>query len=323
MPNKWLIILLIMIGLCGCQQPFQNDNLQNFQSEGEAYLNQLGKKFPEDSADVLLHINGHPLDEVTVYLEKGQIYIPLTRILELMDFNIAEDDEHIRAGYTDIIYEVKKGSAEAISEGESINLSHEVATYDGQAYITTVALQELLGSEVRLNDQVLMVNMEQKDADLPKDEDLSEADDEDQEEVPALSSTKADAIIRTARRYIGTPYEFGAPSGSTRTFDCSSFTQYVFGVNGISLPRTSRQQAALRHTNRARYIPVSQLRKGDLVFFYWPGRYSSNRIVGHVGIYMGNGRMIHTTPNRGVHIVNAAASSYWRQTYLGAVRVSQ
>ncbi|GGK23674.1 hypothetical protein GCM10010965_15590 [Caldalkalibacillus thermarum] len=181
MPKKWLIILLIMIGLTGCHQLFQADNLQNFQSEGEAYLNQLGKKRPEDSADLMLYINGQPLDEVTVYLEKGQIYIPLTHILELMDFNIAEDDERIRAGFTDIIYEVKKGSAEAISEGEAINLSHEVATYNGQAYITTAALQELLGCEVRVNDQALMVNMEQKDADLPKDEDLSETDDKNQE----------------------------------------------------------------------------------------------------------------------------------------------
>jgi cell wall-associated NlpC family hydrolase len=83
---------------------------------------------------------------------------------------------------------------------------------------------------------------------------------------------------------MGTPYVFGSPSGYTRTFDCSSFTQYIYYQNGIELPRVSRHQAKLDT-----YVPIEDLRPGHLLYFYWPGRFKSNEIVGHVGIYMAMG----------------------------------
>lgn len=52
----------------------------------------------------------------------------------------------------------------------------------------------------------------------------------------------ADKIISTGFNFIGTPYVFNAPSFQTDRFDCSSFIQHIFKVNGISLPRNSRQQ---------------------------------------------------------------------------------
>jgi peptidoglycan endopeptidase LytE len=51
----------------------------------------------------------------------------------------------------------------------------------------------------------------------------------------------ADKIIQTGEKYLGVPYKFGARSGRTDMFDCSSFTQYVYWKNGTKLPRTSRQ----------------------------------------------------------------------------------
>ena len=89
--------------------------------------------------------------------------------------------------------------------------------------------------------------------------------------VPQTSS----GIVGIAQQYIGTPYVYGGASPAG--FDCSGFTQYVFGRAGISLPRTAAQQYAAA-------TPVSNPQPGDLVFFGSP--------VWHVGIYAGNGMMI-------------------------------
>src|SRR4051812_31711314 len=63
-------------------------------------------------------------------------------------------------------------------------------------------------------------------------------------QAAALSaSTIANNIIKTGKRFLGVPYKWGSPAGRTDEFDCSSFTQYVFKLNGISLPRNSRQQS--------------------------------------------------------------------------------
>lgn len=137
-------------------------------------------------------------------------------------------------------------------------------------------------------------------------------------QASALRNVDMNALIRVARRYMGVPYLFGAgPYAQTRKFDCSSYTQYVFAKFGVRLNRVSRNQAR-------QGVPVSRrlLRKGDLVFFYVPGRFRTNRTVGHVGIYIGNGKMINTFSNRkGVHITYIN-KGYWSKKYLSARRVA-
>jgi peptidoglycan DL-endopeptidase CwlO len=89
---------------------------------------------------------------------------------------------------------------------------------------------------------------------------------------PAQSSS---GVVNIARGLLGIPYVYGGESPSG--FDCSGFTQYVFGKAGVSIPRTaSAQQRAA--------TPVSDPRPGDLVFYGSP--------AWHVGIYTGNGKMI-------------------------------
>lgn len=127
------------------------------------------------------------------------------------------------------------------------------------------------------------------------------------------TSNVADRILATAQRQLGTPYQFGASTGQTRTFDCSSFTQYVFGQNGISLPRNSRQQSTVGQTITSR----SQLQKGDLIFFRTGNR--SDGAIDHVAIYAGNGRIVHAVPSRGVVVDNL--SGFWLNTAVHAKRV--
>lgn len=123
-------------------------------------------------------------------------------------------------------------------------------------------------------------------------------DDEDTSEVP--KAPLADRIIKLGEKFMGTPYTFGAPAGQTDTFDCSSFVQYLFGQNGIKLPRTSRQQSTLGIT-----IPRDQIQKGDLLFFKSS---NSDGTVRHVGIYAGNDLILHIWGPKGVHYENISHS---------------
>ncbi len=117
-------------------------------------------------------------------------------------------------------------------------------------------------------------------------------------------------LVRTARRFIGSPYRWGGTS-ARRGFDCSGLAMTVYRLNGYELPRS----AAAQH---GAGTPVARrdVRPGDLVFFA-TGRTGR---VSHVGIYTGGGNFIHA-PGRGKTIRTAALdNSYFRPRYKGARR---
>ncbi|MFJ3509974.1 C40 family peptidase [Streptomyces luteogriseus] len=105
---------------------------------------------------------------------------------------------------------------------------------------------------------------------------------------PADSSyaTKADKALAFARAQIGKPYVWGAVGPGS--YDCSGLTQAAWKAAGVTLPRTTYDQV-----NAGTTVPLSQARPGDLVFFYDD--------VTHVGIYIGNGMMIHA-PKPGTYV---------------------
>jgi hypothetical protein len=92
------------------------------------------------------------------------------------------------------------------------------------------------------------------------------------------------AVVTEASKYLGVPYLWGGTDPS-KGLDCSGFTQLVFGNLGVDLPRTSSQQA----TAGTAVASLSEARPGDLVFF---DNSSSRAGIDHVGIYLGNGKMI-------------------------------
>lgn len=112
---------------------------------------------------------------------------------------------------------------------------------------------------------------------------------------------KADDIIALGMKYLGTPYQFGAKPGSTKKFDCSSFTQYIYGKHGIELPRISRYQS-----KRGKHIGLDNIRRGDLLFFKTHKRRHRKGLqkIGHVAVYLGNHRMIHAAEEDGISIIN-------------------
>ena len=101
----------------------------------------------------------------------------------------------------------------------------------------------------------------------------------------ALENTRFAAMIREAEKYLGYPYVWGGSSPST-SFDCSGYVCWVLNHSGWRVGRTSAQGLY----NLCTPVPRSNARPGDLVFF--KGTYKTNG-VSHVGIYVGENRMIH------------------------------
>lgn len=104
------------------------------------------------------------------------------------------------------------------------------------------------------------------------------------------SAPSAPRVIGTAEEYIGVPYRWGGTSPESG-FDCSGYVRYVYGHQGVRLPRTSREQAGAGQGITAR---LSSLRQGDLMLFAEP-----RRPISHVAIYAGNGRIIHSSSSGG------------------------
>jgi cell wall-associated NlpC family hydrolase len=118
------------------------------------------------------------------------------------------------------------------------------------------------------------------------------------------SSHGAAAAVAEAQRQLGKPYEWGAAGPDS--FDCSGLTMWAWRAAGVSLPHYSGAQY-----QQTTHIPLDQLQPGDLVFFYSD--------LSHVGIYVGNGQMIHA-PHSGDVVRYASIFSEGSPMYAGRVR---
>jgi cell wall-associated NlpC family hydrolase len=125
-------------------------------------------------------------------------------------------------------------------------------------------------------------------------------------------STKASDLVVNAMGFLGVPYKRGGTSAETG-FDCSGFVRAMYEQTiGMVLPRRANEQAAA--TDR---IDKSELRPGDLVFFN-----TMKRAFSHVGIYMGDGKFIHS-PRTGSEVrVDDMRAAYWQRRFDGARRVT-
>jgi len=117
-------------------------------------------------------------------------------------------------------------------------------------------------------------------------------------------------IVAVAREMLGQPVVWGGASPD-QGFDCSGLVQYVYKRAGINLPRTADIQFLVGRT-----VSPASLQPGDLVYYttYEPG-------ASHVGIYIGNSKIIHTSFSKGVVAIADMNDSYFVQRYYGAKRV--
>lgn len=113
-------------------------------------------------------------------------------------------------------------------------------------------------------------------------------------------------LSKEAYQYIGVPYKWGGTNSSG--FDCSGLVRAVYRLNGLTLPRTSREQY-----DSGKFVAKAKLQIGDLVFFS-----NNGKDVNHVGIYIGNHEFIHA-PGKGKKVTKANLNNkYWIKTYRGA-----
>lgn len=131
----------------------------------------------------------------------------------------------------------------------------------------------------------------------------TESSDSSSATAPAGDSSRAQAAVNAAMSKVGSRYSWG--SSGPNAFDCSGLTSWAYRQVGITLPRSSRQQASMGTS-----VSKSDLRPGDLVFYYSP--------ISHVAIYIGNGQIVDAAnPRTGVRVASVNS-----MPYSGARRVS-
>lgn len=121
-------------------------------------------------------------------------------------------------------------------------------------------------------------------------------------------STHDLSAVKTIKQYLGTPYKWGGASPGG--FDCSGLLQYVWGKQGVTIPRTTYTQWKVGAA-----VAQNQLRPGDAVFFR--GSDSIDGLPGHVGMYIGNGRYVEA-PHTGANVQIATLAD--ASGYMGARR---
>ncbi|MGG1554521.1 stalk domain-containing protein [Paenibacillus ferrarius] len=310
---------------------------------------------PATSPSVFL--DGHLLRfETPPIIENGYSLVPLRTIFEAEGAKVIWDANTgtVTASKNDIVLTYRVGDQIAYKNKELIEMPIAGKIIDGTTMIPLRIISETLGNLVQWHDYSRSITISTaneyetkieygvnlRDAPntsslilrmIPKDESIHVIREVDANWLEVQTKDKAIGFLSASSQYtdyasadkkgddllafgatfLGTPYEFGAAAGQTQTFDCSSFVQYVFkNVLSIALPRTSYDQAL-----RGKEVPLDELRKGDLLFFRARGL-----DIGHVGIYAGDGRILHTySKELGVHFEEF--DDTWKKRFVTARRM--
>lgn len=112
-------------------------------------------------------------------------------------------------------------------------------------------------------------------------------------------------IVETAKQYLGIPYLWGGMS--TKGFDCSGFVRTVYLMNGVVLPRNASQMTGLG----VEVSDFTKLKAGDLIFFGQKGTLLKKEKISHVGIYIGDGKFIHSSHVVRINSLNKGDGDYY------------
>ncbi|MNV34400.1 Gamma-DL-glutamyl hydrolase precursor [compost metagenome] len=296
------------------------------------------------------------IESLPVYDSSGKTWLPLEPAANSLGYRVVEEPGgggYVKIGYSDVLYKVRSGSPNAYSWGEPCVLPDAPDLKNGKIYMTAAALSKLFHSRVSVTPSTGEVfistpkDQENTNSSVPEsgtgsgqagtsggtglieskgaDGNAGAARDNRSVQLKSdgsimriqnLSPSDAASLVSYAKQFLGVPYEFGAaPYEESKTFDCSSFTRHVFKKFGKDLPRLAKDQ-----DNLGTKVTRQQLQPGDLIFFTVPGRFEKDTIPGHVGIYIGDGKFIHTWGNPGVQI-SELDSGYWNGVILGMRRI--
>jgi hypothetical protein len=122
-------------------------------------------------------------------------------------------------------------------------------------------------------------------------------------------------LVEEGKQYLQTPYRRGCSLQTGKSTDCSGFVQYLYRQADIRLPRASAEQARMGKV-AARSLNCSRLQPGDLLFFRDGGRH-----IGHVGLYLGEGKMIHAASHGHGVMVSDLHNPYYRSNFVVAKRL--
>lgn len=122
-------------------------------------------------------------------------------------------------------------------------------------------------------------------------------------------SSKGQAVAELAKQHLGKPYVYGA--AGPNNFDCSGFVYYVYKQFGVSLNRVAHDQM-----KNGTYVPADQLQPGDIVGFSRGDGY-----IHHVGIYVGNGMMIHSPQTGDVVKYESVVTGNYANRLVGGRRI--
>ena len=126
----------------------------------------------------------------------------------------------------------------------------------------------------------------------------------------------AESIVRTAKSFLGVPYMWGG--NTSKYFDCSGLSHFTYRMCGVLLPRDAKDQI-----NTGRKIPVDlrKMQAGDLVFFGRKADGGKTVKVTHVAIYIGDGKIIHSSHLVRINSLREGDPDYYRKEIVGVRRI--
>lgn len=188
-----------------------------------------------------------------------------------------------------------------VKPGQILALADSASIAEASPRATNANRLQLVNKDL-LNEQELTDTLaELTDLDSDRPVDLAKS---------LQASQAINSLKKTAYSFLGARYRFGG--NSRNSLDCSSFVQQVFRDQKINLPRTAREQFYVGNE-----VVRGDLRKGDLVFFQTYARFPS-----HVGIYLGDRKMIHASSRDHRVVISSMDTPYYLARYLGARRMT-
>jgi LysM repeat protein len=188
-----------------------------------------------------------------------------------------------------------------VRKGETLS---SIARRHGMAVEDLKRINDLTGSRLRIGQRLALASPEPDPSPLLLPGDASE------DEVIGLATVASSELEQVAFNYLSTPYRFGG--NSSKGIDCSAFVQKVFREVDVNLPRSAREQF-----REGEEVGRDDLQPGDLLFFRTYAKYPS-----HVGIYLGDGKMIHASSRSRRVVVTDIDFPYYRKRFIGAKRIT-
>ncbi len=272
------------LGICNV-----DENNLNIRKEPDESAKLVGKLPKNAACEIISSDNGW------AYISSGKVEGYVKEEYLLTGFEAKQKGEEL-------------ASAIAVSTADSLNI-REMPNTDAEV-VTQVAAGEILDIVEIQDDGWIKVYLDDEEVYVSADYVEVKSDLNTAITLTELIYGEGVSDIRVdlcqyAKQFLGNPYVWGGTS-LTKGADCSGFVKSVFANFGVSLPRTSREQA-----NTGSKISASDLQPGDLVF------YAKGGTVNHVALYIGGGQVIHaSSPKTGIKI-----SSYNYRTPYKMTRV--